>query len=106
MPLFDRGQRRVGGGEGAVGQVESESGLFASFTANYVPRAHLVPNRISELIVPSVFGIAVLFALVVVVVVVGAIVFGAGCCGRGPTDAIRDNNPFSSVWLGSAPARQ
>lgn len=81
-------------------------GLFASFTANYVPRAHLVHNRISELIVPSVFGIAVLFVLVVVGAVVGAIVFGAGCCGKGPTDAIRDNNPFSSVWLGSGPVRQ
>lgn len=90
--------------------MEPESGLFASFTANYVPRAHLVHNRISELIVPSVFGIAVLFVLVVVVVV-RAIVVGAGCCGRGPTDAIRDSNPFMSVrfgsdWLGSTPDRQ
>lgn len=62
-------------------------------------------NRISELIVPSVFGIAVLSFLsscscrqddvVVVVVVVQA------CCfSKESTDAIRDNNPFSLARVG------
>lgn len=69
-----------------------------------MPKAHLVHNRISELIVPSVFGIAVLSFLsscccrqddVVVVV-------QACCFSKESTDAIRDYNPFSLARVGWA----
>lgn len=71
-----------------------------------MPKAHLVHNRISELIVPSVFGIAVLSFLSSCccrqdddVVVVAAVV-QACCFSKESTDAIRDNNPFSLARVG------
>lgn len=53
------GEGRRSGGVGV--------GLFASFTANYVPRAHLVHNRISELIVPLCLALRFYLCLLLLV---------------------------------------